>query len=59
METGRMELRPAGEDRWELFLRETGEECGLCRGRHKIKLTFQSEGKDQYGNRTNGTSSCR
>ena len=36
METGRMELRPAGEDRWELFLRETGEECGHC-GMQKIQ----------------------
>lgn len=36
METGRMELRPAGEDRWELFLRETGEECGHC-GMKKIR----------------------
>lgn len=36
METGRMELRPAGEDRWELFLRETGEECGSC-GIQKIQ----------------------
>lgn len=36
METGRMELRPAGEGRWNLFVRQTGEECGRC-GMKKIQ----------------------
>lgn len=36
METGRMELHPAGEHRWILTVRDTGEECGRC-GMQKIQ----------------------
>lgn len=36
METGRMELHPAGEHRWTLTVRDTGEECGRC-GMQKIQ----------------------